>query len=291
MNHASRLLAGVALTALPASSASAWEIRARWVERIGNQDVVLQNNQINFNYFGHRVRLQLGVFDNAAGPAPAGGIYGMLDVTYNGPHVLATRTPGRIGPFANALGSNGTPATDPFQYLTNINAALDPVNVTWNCFGGLPVPIPTPTIRGLNTFVSVWEIRLQYTAEIWCGEPQITMSGNGVAASSWAVSGTPVPPTCEPTPIPGTVTYTATTLPPVPFSATLHVHVHPGGPPFPPYMFCAAEWDLNGRLDSADFFRFIQDFFAGVADANCNGVTNSADFFHFLQVFLSDCAP
>jgi len=55
---------------------------------------------------------------------------------------------------------------------------------------------------------------------------------------------------------------------------------------------CAADFNGDGRLDSADFFDFVNAFFAGIpaADFNRDGVVNSQDFFDFLGAFFAGCA-
>lgn len=52
---------------------------------------------------------------------------------------------------------------------------------------------------------------------------------------------------------------------------------------------CRGDWDGNGLLNSADFFAFVADFFAGKADFNADGSTTSQDFFDFLGAFFAGC--
>jgi hypothetical protein len=52
---------------------------------------------------------------------------------------------------------------------------------------------------------------------------------------------------------------------------------------------CPADWDMSGAVNSADFFAFVLDFFAGNADFNHSGETNSQDFFDFLTAFFAGC--
>lgn len=53
---------------------------------------------------------------------------------------------------------------------------------------------------------------------------------------------------------------------------------------------CACDWNHDDRLDSADFFAFLADFFEVNADYNHSGLTDSADFFDFLACFFTTCA-
>src|SRR6185369_4139355 len=48
----------------------------------------------------------------------------------------------------------------------------------------------------------------------------------------------------------------------------------------------AADWNLDGVVDSSDFFGFYGDLIAGDADYNLDGVSDSADFFEFLMAFF-----
>jgi hypothetical protein len=66
-----------------------------------------------------------------------------------------------------------------------------------------------------------------------------------------------------------------------------------GGGPRQAYIFhsCAADFDGSGTVDSADFFLFLQRFFANAAPADFNrdGDINSGDFFDLLVVFFGGC--
>src|SRR5688572_10619301 len=71
-----------------AATADAYEFRVRFVERVGTNDVVLDGGDTILSPPGeeHRIRIQFGVFDDAAGPAPEGGYLGwnVGTITVNG---------------------------------------------------------------------------------------------------------------------------------------------------------------------------------------------------------------
>src|SRR5690606_37123873 len=52
---------------------------------------------------------------------------------------------------------------------------------------------------------------------------------------------------------------------------------------------CPADWTGDGTVNSADFFAFLADFFAGEGDFNHDGQTTSQDFFEYLTAFFSEC--
>lgn len=52
---------------------------------------------------------------------------------------------------------------------------------------------------------------------------------------------------------------------------------------------CRGDYNMDGVLNSQDFFNFLQAFFGIGADFNHDGVTNSQDFFDFLGAFFAGC--
>ncbi|MGE3107454.1 MAG: hypothetical protein AB7G11_00615 [Phycisphaerales bacterium] len=73
MNTRSGILMACAALGCSASC-QAWEVRCRFIERVGNVNVVLPGNMIDAsNGAARSIRVQFGVFDDADGPAPAGG--------------------------------------------------------------------------------------------------------------------------------------------------------------------------------------------------------------------------
>jgi len=228
----------VAMVAGAATTADAFEIRTRFVERVGNADLVLSSNLIDISTPGaRRVRVQYGVFDNQNGAAPAGGFVGwnVGSLQVSGPGNLAseTRTPGRLSPFNFASGpnSNGNPPLpggDPFNMLTEIDATLGTQSPIWQCnAAGVALPQPPAVIRGHNTFVSVFEFTIDPVSP---GAYTITTGGNLIAATEWRTVGTPTPPDCgdpaDPADdVPGAVTYAPFPTTPQAFTGVLNVQI------------------------------------------------------------------
>lgn len=213
--------------------ANAWEFRTRLIQRVGNQDLPISSGVLDLVHPGpYHIRLQLGVFDDAAGPAPTGGVLGwnLGAITYHGvpnpAQIELRRNPGRLAPFNFAPGpfANGNPplpAGDPFFSLTNIDATLGTQSPVWVCdASGNAPPQPQPVIRGLNTFVSVYAFSVEAHSYVVGG---LSVSGNLIAASHWSTVGTPNPPDCSDPddPLPGSVTYAPFPTTPVPFTASL----------------------------------------------------------------------
>lgn len=221
---------------LIAQPAGAWEFRARFTERCGNCKGHLFNDTIDASELNpRRIRLQIGVFDDDDGPAPAGGVIGWsagsIVVSADPDNSDERRSNGRIAPFnssdhPNANGVPPLPDGDPFTTLTDIDASLGLQRPFWGCSpepGGVPLPMPRAIVRGLNTYVSVYEI----TIDPHPGAVNYTVSYSGVlaAASEWRIVGTPVPPECGPPPIPGSVVYEPVLAEARPFSIALHIVV------------------------------------------------------------------
>lgn len=222
---------------LTCGSANAFEFRCRFVERVGNTDTVLSDNRIEtLPGVSRNIRLQIGVFDDAAGPAPLGGFVGwnVGTLTSFAPNNAwdLRRNNGRLSPFnfsqhPNANGNPPLPGGDPFMNLTEIDATLGTQSPVWVCNaqGNAPPP-PAATVRGRNTFVSVFAFRID--PEQAPGAFRIVAGGNLIAAESWQVVGNPVAPDCgdplDPSDdIAGTVTYAPVPTAPRGFSCELVV--------------------------------------------------------------------
>jgi hypothetical protein len=180
-----------------ATAAQAYEIRARWVSRVGAGIPIDVVPAAGFDFSGLpagtavRFRLQFGVFDDAAGPAPAGGYLGWNVGTLTATGGTNTRTGtggspnGRVSPFNFAPGGEGVPAADPWMALTGIDNTLGTQPLPWNSIPGNPVPppAPPPVIRGRNTFVSTWEITTIPGASSY----SITAAGNVLGCTVWNI--------------------------------------------------------------------------------------------------------
>ncbi len=233
-----------------ASTARAFEFRARFIERVGNENVILPGNTIDAsNGLARRIRIQFGVFDDAAGAAPAGGFVGWnvgsLAVSGALANSAETRTPGRLSPFTFAPQQNAngnpplaSPGGDPFTMLTEIDNTLGTQTTLWRADQPLPDPA---VVRGFNDFVSIFEFTID-PADTGGGAADytITLGGNVIGASEWRMVGTPTapgdddgppcdfPPACEDPP--GSATWAPNPTPPQGISAVLNVVVVPSPP-------------------------------------------------------------
>jgi uncharacterized protein (TIGR03382 family) len=225
-------LFGILAVAGIATSANAFVVRSQWVFRVGpgadSTFAPVPAGGIDATTgTAYRLRLQFGVFDDAAGPAPAGGYIGWNLGTLTATGGTNTRTNGRLAPFNFAPNppGNGLPSADPFTALTAIDNTLgtqgtgSPGFPAWVCTAPpnqVPNPPPAFIARGINAFLSTFEI----TTVAGTSSYSITAGGNNVVASSWGTIGTPTPPDCgdpsDPSDdIPGSILYAPMTLPPI----------------------------------------------------------------------------
>lgn len=224
-----------------AASTNGFTFQCRFVERVGNNDVVLANNRIDVSDFRvHDIRLQFGVFDDATDPAPTGGFVGwnVGTMQVGGPigDSDERRNPGRLSPFnfadgTNANGNPPLPAGDPFTMLTEIDATLGTQSPIWICDaqGNAPAQ-PEATVWGRNTFVSVFAFSID--PNIGSTTYYVDVRGNLIAATSWLSIGTPTAPDCgdpaDPSDdIPGSVTYAPFATPPQAFACVLFINIIP----------------------------------------------------------------
>jgi hypothetical protein len=199
------------------------------VERVGNIDTPLMDGATFLPGSTHRLRAQFGVFDDAAGAAPVGGYIGWNAGTLSNNGVGTwSRTPGRLAPFTFSPNpvANGSPTSDPFTSLTQIDNTLGFQTFAWGCDGaGQPLPPPEPIIRGLNQLVSTYEVTV--VAPNVPGTMNLTWSGNLFAVMRWNFDQVlSVPPDCDSGEA-GTVFYGPIVAPPQTFSASLRMEVVP----------------------------------------------------------------
>lgn len=220
-----------------AGAAEAFEFRCRFVRRVGNVNEVIPDNILTGTGTALvSLRMQIGVFDDASGPAPAGGVIGWNVGTFSVSGSIGNsenrRNPGRLNPFRysggpNANGYPALPSGDPFTSLTEIDAPLGTQSPLWMCDAqGVAPPQPPAPVWGRNTFVSIFAITTQATAD---SIPYtITAGGNLLSTAQWIPIGTPQAPDCgdplDPSDdIPGAVTYSPISLPPQGFTCLLEI--------------------------------------------------------------------
>lgn len=251
-----RCLFALATVAAAAASANALTFQCRWVERVGNTDVVIGGDgstlDLGSNTGPRRLRLQMEVVDDANGPAPAGGFVGwnVGSLAVSGPagnsqdrRTNTAASGGRLSPFnfASQPTANGAPppaggvsgpdaANFDFQLLTDIDCTLGTQSPSWRCNPDGSAPAQPPAVvRGRNAFISIYEIT---TDVIDTGgvNYSITAGGNLIAATDWRLVGTPTPPDCgDPSDsgddIDGAVTYAPFPTDPTLFNCTLNIRV------------------------------------------------------------------
>lgn len=216
-----------------AGTAHAWEFRTRFVERIGNQNVVLDGNAIDAsNLQSRRIRIQFGVFDTGGDSAPAGGLIGWNEGTitvgggadnsdeYRNSAGGIPNQDGRLNPFLTGgpIGFGaGLPADDPFDSLRLIDNRIGNQVIPWGCGEELPSAVS----RGLNTYVSTHEITIAPRAS--ATSYLVTYAGSLSAALGWDLRELPGDP-CDPD-FSGFLTYVPVAAPARQFSASLLVVV------------------------------------------------------------------
>ncbi len=199
MRHRCVLCLACAAGALGATcAADAWQIQIRWVQRIGDTDTVLENNVLTASPDEPvRVRLQIGVFADANGPAPLGGCLGWTTGTLSDsdPAGYNLRTPGRLTPFDSLHfpNSNGTPIADPWDSLTGIDGGLISQTFPWAGIPGTNQPAPQPQahVYGRNEFQSVFELT---TLPGNVSSYNITAGGTFYVSNPWLIIFPPVAP-------------------------------------------------------------------------------------------------
>jgi hypothetical protein len=143
---------------------------------------------------------------------------------------------GRITPFNSTPSppGDGLPEADPWISLATIDATLGTQTRPWICTpppDQQPLPMPQPTVRGLNTFLSVFEITID--VNLGWTPFEITVGGSGLAAMQWRTVGTPIPPDCgNPNipgdDVPGSITYEPVLAPSVALQGLLRIIPAPG---------------------------------------------------------------
>jgi hypothetical protein len=224
MNRA--LLASGLVVMGAVADACAFEARVRFAQRVADEDITI-DEALHKTFVAPggfiRLRVQLGVFDDAESPAPAGGIIGWATGSIQGSisNMPLTRTPGRLAPFqfSNQGHANGYPISDPFTRITEIDNTLGIQVPLWPA-GSDPGAPPLPTIFGRNEYVSVYEISLQVPTDLFKSWRTIDLSGLAYAASDWRAFETPIPPTPDSD---GLIRYAPVPLPPLPIERSVRI--------------------------------------------------------------------
>ena len=137
--HACMLAASVVFVSVPAG---AWIIECRFVERIGDVDVVLPDNTITVRPRStHRYRIQFRVVPQANDAQ--GGFIGWNRGTVVASGGVNTRTGRKPNPlpretilpfiFAPKPPGEGLPSTDPFLMLTDVDCRVGTASPIWVC--------------------------------------------------------------------------------------------------------------------------------------------------------------
>jgi len=285
-----RIVVAATAVSLIASAASAYTVECRFVERIGGVDYPLNGNSLDVRPGStHRYRIQFRVVPDGPEDAIGGFIswnQGTLDAT-GGVNTRTARAPnptpsGRVYPFLLAPPrGDGLPLVDPFLHLTEIDAAVsfDHFSLEWTCSpDGTPNPRPTPEVFGRGEFISVYDITSVAGGQSYT----ITAGGASAIATGWGIGQCSVPPYCNDPADPSDDEPANCLRSPISVSTpgvacTLSVNV------------CAAEWNEDGRFNTQDFFDFTSDFLSGDADFDGDQNTTSADFFAYLNAYFAGC--
>jgi hypothetical protein len=234
MSRSLTLLACLGLVAAcTASAAEAYEYRTRFVRWNGAAWEPLCNNTLyGAPGTSHRIRIEIGVFDDSEGTAPDGGFVGWNIGTLVATGGTNSRTPGCLPQFVifPRCGCRPLPACpDPFTNLDTLDMTLGTQSPMWTCTaGGSPRPQPGPIIRGRNEYMQMFE----FTTLVGASSYTVTAAGNLIAALEWRPVGTPMPPDCgapgDPNDDePGLITLAPFATTPEPFTSVLTVSASP----------------------------------------------------------------
>lgn len=223
---------GSIMCSMATAPASAYYYGVRFVERVGGSDLILGDSVTFLAGSTHRLRVQFGLFDDAAGPAPADGFVGWNSGSFDANFGSWARTPGRLDPFTFSQSpySNGVPQTDPFTHLEQIDNVIGSQALLWNCGpDGMPLPPPPPVIYGHNDYVSTFEATVTIPSDLE-GPFQVAIGGNLIGLREWHYDPRlSAAPNCE-TGEPGYAFYIPLTLPAHEFTYIMQVNVIVPGP-------------------------------------------------------------